>query len=280
MPARMLAETALPAAEQDGSWTGEGAVLARDGRGVVPVSHVVLAHRGRHGEVESYTGIMRDLSERKRAEEERLLLAREVDHRAKNTLAVVQAALRLTPKADAEAFARVEGRVMALARAHTLLAESRWTGAGLHAVARAELAAFLPAPPAKGPAAAGEGAAPRAELVGPAVTLAPAAAQAFSMALHELATNATKHGALSVPGGRIVLTWEVDRPAGLLRLRWAERGGPTIGTPPARRGFGSRVLEATMRDQLGGAVERRWEPAGLVCEISLPLARVLPEGAG
>ena len=109
--ARMLAQTALPAAEQDGSWTGEGAVLARDGRGVVPVSHVVLAHRGRGGGVESWTAIMRDLSERKRAEEERLLLAREVDHRAKNTLAVVQAALRLTPKADAEAFARaVEGR--------------------------------------------------------------------------------------------------------------------------------------------------------------------------
>ena len=111
---------------------------------------------------------------------------------------------------------------------------------------------------------------------GPAVA-GPAAAQALSMALHELATNATKYGALSVPGGRVSLSWEVDSVADALRLRWIEAGGPALEAPPARRGFGSRVLEATLRDQLGGCAVRRWEAEGLVYEAELPLARALAE---
>jgi two-component sensor histidine kinase len=98
------------------------------------------------------------------------------------------------------------------------------------------------------------------------------------MVLHELATNAAKHGALSVPAGSVAVTWRVGQRAGedrLLHLRWAESGGPAIGGAPARRGFGSRVIEATARGQLGGSVERRWEASGLVCEIVVPLARVV-----
>jgi two-component sensor histidine kinase len=191
-----------------------------------------------------------------------------VDHRAKNVLAVVQAALRLTPKGDAEAYAKaVEGRVMALARAHTLLAAGRWAGAGLRALLEAELAAFLPTPAADG------GTGPRAELRGPDVLLSPAAAQAVSIALHELATNATKHGALSVPGGRIMVSWRVagEVDGRMLWLRWAEAGGPLVAGVPGRRGFGSRVIEATIRDQLGGTLRKAWEPGGLVCELAVPL---------
>ena len=117
---------------------------------------------------------------------------------------------------------------------------------------------------------------PAVFLEGPPVPLAPAAVQPFAMVLHELATNAAKHGALSAPGGRLEVRWRAGRMAGddgLLRLRWAETGGPPLAGPPTRRGFGTRVIEATVRGQLGGAVERRWEPSGLVVEVAVPLAR-------
>ena len=114
-------------------------------------------------------------------------------------------------------------------------------------------------------------------LDGPAVPLAASAAQPFAMALHELATNSAKHGALSVPGGAVGLRWRAGRRTGedgFLRLRWTETGGPPVAGPPERRGFGSRVVEATVRGQLGGTVERRWERSGLVVEVAVPLARV------
>ncbi len=214
-----------------------------------------------------------DVTERRAAEERQALLMRELDHRAKNALAVVQAALRLTPKDDPEAYARaVGGRVSALARAHTLLARGHWSGAELRDLAWGELAPFLGVAAA---AAAGQPSPPRAALDGPDVTLVPGAAQALSMALHELATNATKHGALSAPDGRVSMFWEVDGRAGMLRFRWAEAGGPPVVAPPTRRGFGSRMLEATLRDQLGGRVSREWLPGGLVCGVELPLARAV-----
>jgi two-component sensor histidine kinase len=123
----------------------------------------------------------------------------------------------------------------------------------------------------------GEGG-PTVSLDGPPVALAPSAVQPLAMVLHELATNAAKHGALSTPGGRVEVRWTVGRRKGedgLLRLRWAEAGGPPVAGPPARRGFGTRVVEATVGGQLGGSVERRWEPAGLAVEIAVPVARIL-----
>jgi PAS domain S-box-containing protein len=207
-----------------------------------------------------HVGVVLDISERREAEKRQTLLAREVDHRAKNALAVVQAALRLTPKKDPEAYARVvEGRVRALARAHSMLAEARWGGTELHALLEGELAPFL----------AGQ----RAELSGPPVALPAPVAQALAMAVHELATNAVKHGALSAPCGRISVSWRLDRgeAAPRLSLHWSEAGGPAIEGPPDRRGFGSRVLEAVLRTQLGGSVSMVWNPVGLVCEIEVPL---------
>ncbi|MBL6080205.1 PAS domain S-box protein [Belnapia sp. T18] len=214
-------------------------------------------------------GVAMDVTERREAEDRLRLLAREVDHRAKNALAVVQAALRLTPKDDAVRYAQaVEGRVNNLARVHNLLAEGRWSGTRLHQLAEGELAPFLPA------RAGHEERAPRVVLDGPSVLLGPSAAQAISMALHELATNATKHGALSMPGGVVRLSWALDHPAGLLRICWSETGGPLVAAPPERRGFGSRVMEATIRDQLGGAVRRDWTAAGLDCALEVPLGRL------
>jgi two-component sensor histidine kinase len=168
------------------------------------------------------------------------LLAREVDHRAKNALAVVQAALRLTKADDVPGYvAAVEGRVGALARAQTLLAHDRWGGADLRALLQAELEPFLGG---GGAGADDQGAGPRVELAGPPVTVPAGAAQPLAMAVHELATNAVKHGALSAPGGRVSVAWRLDRePAReMLRVRWREAGGPPVQKPPERRGFGAR----------------------------------------
>ncbi|WBV44889.1 HWE histidine kinase domain-containing protein [Pseudoroseomonas cervicalis] len=196
------------------------------------------------------------------------LLAREVDHRCKNALAVVQAALRLTPRHDPAAYAAaVEGRVAALARVQTLLAEDRWRGASLSALLRAELAPFV--------ALDGDAYGPRAELQGPPVLLPPAAAQPLAMAMHELATNALKHGALSQPGGRVLVEWRCTARDGLagdtLALRWRELGGPRAKGPPQRRGFGSRVLVSVVRGQLGGQLTLSWPASGLVCDLEIPL---------
>jgi two-component sensor histidine kinase len=115
-------------------------------------------------------------------------------------------------------------------------------------------------------------------LEGLPVGLAPTAVQPVAMFLHELATNAAKHGALSVPGGRVTLSWRLDAAEDRLCLDWAEAGGPPVRAPAAaggRRGLGSRVIEATMRGQLGGTLRLDWHPEGLRCAVSLPADRVL-----
>ena len=221
-----------------------------------------------------FTGIMRDISARKAGEARRALLMREVDHRANNALAVVQSVVRLTKADEPRAFAAaVQARVAALARAHSLLAERGWSGADLRAVAERELAAYASPCTETGQRAA-------VSLDGPPLPLAPTAVQPVAMVLHELATNAAKHGALCVPEGRVEVRWQATGRAeadGRMRLRWTETGGPPVTGVPAHRGFGSRVVEATVHGQLGGKVERRWEPTGLVVEVVVPLARAAPE---
>ncbi|WP_165943209.1 sensor histidine kinase [Roseicella aquatilis] len=234
-----------------------------------------LLGRGRRmpglaGRLGPILGVHMDFTARKEAEERQSLLMREVDHRAKNALAVVQAVLRLTKADNARDFGRaIEGRVAALARAQTLLTESRWMGADLLAMLRGELDPFL-----------GNAGSTRVSLDGPPLTVAPMAAQPLSMTLHELATNAAKYGSLSTPGGALDLTWTADHARDRLRLRWAETGGPPLAGPPAGRGFGSRVIRTTIHDQLGGEVSFEWQPTGLVCLMELPLGRVVarPDG--
>jgi PAS domain S-box-containing protein len=216
------------------------------------------------GEPGRFVGVMFDITERKADEERQRLLMREVDHRAKNALAVVQSVLRLTRAPDAISFAAaVEGRVRALARAHELLAADRWKGAALRDIAAEELAAYL--------------AAGTARIEGPPLRLKAEAVQPLSMVLHELATNAAKHGAFSRPGGRVLVAWRLDAEHALLRLSWTERQGPEIEGPPMRRGFGSRLVEATVRAQLGGTVAFAWERDGLCCEVTIPASRLVAE---
>jgi PAS domain S-box-containing protein len=266
LPQALAAFEAFRRGEVD-RYAAEYRVRHPDGRWAWVESRARPVTRDAAGQPLRIAGTLQDVTARREAEARRALLAREVDHRAKNALAVVQAALRLTPRSDPERYAAaVEGRVAALARAHTLLAEQRWAGAELRQILEGELAAFL-----SGSGAAGE---PRAELGGPVVQVAASAAQSLSLAVHELATNAVKYGALSVPAGRVRVRWSLDPKAEQLRLAWREIDGPPLQAPPERRGFGSRVIAATIRDQLGGLLDAAWHPGGLEVEMRLPLARV------
>ncbi|TDG31245.1 hypothetical protein E2C05_11525 [Paracraurococcus ruber] len=202
-------------------------------------------------------GVIGDATARREAEEAQQRLLHEVDHRARNALAVVQALLRLSRgEPPAGLLPRVEARIAALARAHTLLAQSRWEGADLRRLATAELNR-------QGPSGQ------RAQLAGPPVLLSPLAAQPMAMVLHELASNAARHGALAAPGGSLSLTWRW-LPEGGLDLAWQE----TLAVPQPRgrapAGFGTRILDATIRDQLGGRIAREWRAEGLRCSIGLP----------
>ena len=215
----------------------------------------------------AHLAVTRDVTARKRAEEHQAMLAREVDHRAKNALAVALSLVRLTRAEDPRAFAEaVEGRIAVLAHAHTLLAREGWSGAELGAVAETELGPSL--------------ASGRAALRGPPVRLVPDAVQPLSMVLHELATNATRHGALSVPAGRVEVAWELlDGATGALALRWVESGGPRVSEPPRQTGFGSKLIAATVRGQLGGVVRQHWDPSGLRWEMTLGADWLLARGS-
>ena len=227
----------------------------------IPVTVTASRMLAANGRVIGVAAIFRDMRQRKAAEERQALLAREVNHRAKNALAVVQSVVQLTATREPAAFKRAEaGRISALARAQTLLTEDHWSGADLRTLLTGELAPFL-----------GEH---RAELDGPPVALPPGAAQSMAMAVHELATNAVKYGALSSTAGRLSVSWHLagrSDGASLLRLRWSEAGGPPVAGAPKSRGFGSRVLDGTLRNQLGGRIWLAWEASGLICEVEVPL---------
>jgi PAS domain S-box-containing protein len=223
-------------------------------------SGLTMPLRDRTGAVRGYLKILRDRSERRRAEERRALLIGELNHRVKNTLATVQSLARQTLRAapdPADFVAAFQGRLKALARAHDLLTRESWEGVTLRDVVQAALAPWL------------EGVeAGRIRIEGPSVRLAPQQALGLSMALHELATNAIKHGALSTPGGRVSLTWRCDDAEAT--MDWVEAGGPSV-RPPMRLGFGSRLLGRPLATELNGAVELSFAPAGVRCAIRLPL---------
>ena len=201
---------------------------------------------------------------KREAEEHLVLLLREVDHRAKNALAVALSLIRLAPRdvPPDEFAATAEGRITAMARAHALLARGAWTGAELMALAESEL-----------PAHAGQ-----VRLAGPPARLSAEAVQPVAMLLHELATNAAKHGALSVPGGEVRIAWEFLPADRALRLTWTERGGPPVAGAPARRSFGLRLMTQLAERQLAGRLGFDWAPQGLCATLTLPAARAAPDG--
>jgi len=202
-------------------------------------------------------GIQRDITERKQAEEQRTLLIHELNHRVKNTLATVQSlatqTLRTAPTMR-EAKDALEGRLIALARAHDVLTRESWEGAELREIVVETLAPY---------SVRGED---RLRMRGPEVRLSPRMALALSMALQELATNAVKYGALSNATGTVDIVWDVKaaQPADVLLLRWEERDGPIVQAP-TRRGFGSRLVEYTPR------LDRLQHVARLTCSSATEL---------
>lgn len=209
------------------------------------------------GRVMRVSGVTVDITERKRAEERQTLLAREVDHRAKNALALAQSIVRLTRADEVKAYvSAVEGRINALARVHTILSLSSWQGAELSKLIDEELAPYSLGGQIK--------------LAGSEVQLLPATAQTLALALHELFTNSAKYGALSTRTGRLAIGWQVEDE--LLTLTWEESGGPLVMTPKSR-GFGTRSLLASVESQLGGQARFDWRAEGLLCRLEVPLVR-------
>jgi PAS domain S-box-containing protein len=202
------------------------------------------------------SGVTADNTDRKKAEERQALLAREVDHRAKNALALVQAIVRMTRAGNIEDYiGAVEGRIKALSRVHTVLSQSRWEGADLAGLVDEELAPYRAHDY------------DRVEASGPGIVLQPAAAQTLALVLHELVTNAAKYGALSSDSGKVKLDWKSD--GRTIDFSWVESGGPKA-SKPANVGFGTRIVMASIERQLGGKVAFNWLPEGLTCTFSVP----------
>jgi two-component sensor histidine kinase/CheY-like chemotaxis protein len=209
------------------------------------------------GKIVRLSGVTVDITDRKLAEDRQMLLAEEVDHRARNVVAVVQSIMRLTKADDIPSYmSAVDGRIRALSNAHKLLSRSRWEGADLRKLVDEELEPYR------------TDEAEKVSIDGPAVLLQPNTAQTLALALHELATNAAKYGALSADDGRVTLGWNVQ--PGRLELSWVESGAPKI-TAPEKRGYGTRVVTMGIESQLGGNVKFDWNRDGLRCSMTVPI---------
>ncbi len=205
--------------------------------------------------------------ERSRVFDRDQMLMAELDHRVKNTLANIQALITQTKRSATslnEFVDNLDGRIRSMAKAHSLLTQSHWEGVSLATLASDELDPY------------GRGG---AEIVvnGPAVVLSPKASLALSLAIHELATNAAKYGSLSRPGGRVSVHWVIVAEGGL-HVVWREAGGPVV-QPPTRRGFGSRLIEKALAMETRGRSMIRFEPEGVVCDITLPASAVISVSA-
>ena len=229
----------------------------------------IQALRDAEGNVIGLTGAAVDITERKEGEAHLRLLMRELTHRSKNLLAVIQAMARQTAKhaGNVERFLQRFGeRLQALARSHDLLVQESWHGASLDDLVRSQLGHYLDRKNSQ------------VSIEGEDVQLKPEAAQSLGLALHELATNAAKYGALSRMRGRVHIAWKRLPPekGGAIELQWAESKGPKV-SGPKRRGFGSMVIEHNLTRAIGAEVSLAFEPEGLKCRLIVPAAHILGE---
>jgi PAS domain S-box-containing protein len=208
--------------------------------------------------------VLVDLTERKQAEAAQALLIDELNHRVKNILATIDAMIGFTAAgagSPEELGAALAGRIAAMSRTHDLLTSGRWAGVGLRDIVLRELQPYAVAD--------------RVAVTGEQLQLTPKAGLSLSLVLHELMTNALKYGALSVAEGRIEIAWSVERHR--LRLVWQESGGPAVAAP-ARRGFGTTLIERAAVRDLGGKASLLFAAPGLRCELECPLARIAGKG--
>lgn len=240
------------------TWEDTFPLRGADGRYRWFLSRAQPLH-GPDGDILCWFGTNTDITEQRDAEKRIELLMLEVNHRAKNMLAMIQSlarrSLAVGDAASAAFVVRLEQRIASLAANQDLLVRRNWTAVPIEELVAVQLA-FL-----------GEGLA-QVAWQGESVLLTPAAAETIGMALHELATNALKYGALSVPAGRVELAWVLsgDR----LRLTWRERHGPPLPGPPETRGFGSRLIVETPRGRLGAEAVIAYRPEGLVWTLDCP----------
>jgi PAS domain S-box-containing protein len=215
------------------------------------------------GDITHVTGTILDITERKLTEQRQQLLMAELDHRVKNMLANVSAIARLSSRraASVEAFvAALDGRIQAISKAHGLIRQRSWNGAELRELVTLLLSAFQ------------SEATGNIVVDGHEVQITPRAAQSIALVVHELATNAVKHGALSMPSGKVTMSWNeiAAEPQPHLRLIWRETGGPEV-TKPVRSGFGLTVLKS-VASELGATIDSAFDRQGLVCTIEGPFA--------
>ncbi len=234
--------------------------MAKDQR-QIHVSLALSPVRDEKGEIVGASAVARDIAERRAADERALLLMAELDHRVKNILAVVSSVVTQTLRSGGPletVSAEIEGRIMAIARAHNLVTDRGGIEGSLGDLIATEVRPFDQ----------------RREIsmTGPMIVLTSRASLALALAIHELATNAAKYGGLSVSGGRLDVSWQVtgasDTPQ--LELEWLESGGPPVARP-SRRGFGTKLIESSLVRGLGATVKREFLEAGVRCRIFLPL---------
>lgn len=221
------------------------------------------------GKIVGASSIAHDISEQKRTEARERLLTGEINHRAKNLLSLVQVIARQSAASDPVSFAqRFEERILALSASHDVLVNNGWQDVPLDELVRSQLGHFK--------SALGT----RILMSGPALKITANAAQAIGMALHELATNAAKYGALSGDRGEVEISWHVDgnRDEDLFQLTWTERNGPSV-VEPSTRGFGSKVIERILQSRIAGDVAMVWLPGGLVCRVTCNASSVLDSEA-
>jgi PAS domain S-box-containing protein len=220
--------------------------------------------RDERGRVMRWFGTCIDIDDQKRSELHQQLLINELNHRVKNTLATVQSiagqTLR-TGQVDAGTKEALEGRIFALSRAHDVLTRENWESADLHEIVAQAVAPYR---------GRGEN---RISFAGPVLRVEPRTALALAMALQELATNAVKYGALSNDTGEVGIRWDLREMGGEPRLwlRWEEIGGPPVA-PPARRGFGTRLIERSLAQDLDGSAQIEFAPAGIICTMDAVLS--------
>lgn len=223
--------------------------------------------RNKTGEPARLVGISMDITDRKRHEDHIKLMMHELNHRVKNTLAMIQSivsqTLRRTNDMDS-ARLQVEGRLQALATAHDMLTREKWEGAAMADVVQGALAPYFGTTP------------DRVIVAGPSLRVAPQFAVATALVLHELGTNAVKYGALSNAKGKVHFTWKVEgrKTSPMLAMKWKESGGPPV-VPPTRQGFGSKLISLSFASEVNGEVKLDYARTGLVCTIraGLPQGR-------
>lgn len=216
------------------------------------------------------SGVTMDVTGRRHAEEHLRLMVDELNHRVKNTLATVQSLTRQTLRGEQvppQVGESLDSRLLALSSAHDILTNEQWSGADLMPILKQACAPF--------------GGPPRIDLAGPSVRLSPRVAIALALAFHELCTNAAKYGALSAPGGRVLVDWSFrdQSEAPELRIVWRETGGPPV-TPPTRRGFGTRMIQRSLAPELGGRVVLEYPPEGVICTLRVRLSQSVLKAKG